>query len=260
MAGRTPEQLSPKERLFIDEYILDHNATRAYKAAGYTCKNDGVAGVQGHRLLMKPKVADMLRKIEAARSIKTGASLQKTVEELLCIAHLDPADLVDFSTTPWKPKPGTPPEHVRRAISSFEFDPVRRTTKIKFWSKTDALDKLMRHLGGYERDKDKGDSGLLEVITRLQLDLDVRKKLLDALKRECGTTAPAPEAVILATPDLNGEAQPNGTETEPDRPGPGVGQPEQGGGEPPPPGHPAPEARVQDPQPGEGPGGGVGEG
>ena len=43
--------MTDKQRKFADEYLIDCNATRAYKAAYPHVKNDQVAKVNGSRLL-----------------------------------------------------------------------------------------------------------------------------------------------------------------------------------------------------------------
>ena len=43
--------MTDKQKRFCDEYIIDLNATRAYKAAYPNIKNDNVAKSAGNRLL-----------------------------------------------------------------------------------------------------------------------------------------------------------------------------------------------------------------
>lgn len=47
-------KLTPKQKLFADEYLIDLNATRAYKAAYKSCKKDETANVNGSKLLRLP--------------------------------------------------------------------------------------------------------------------------------------------------------------------------------------------------------------
>lgn len=48
--------MTPKQRRFADEYLIDCNATRAYKAAYPSIKNDDVAKANGSRLLANANV------------------------------------------------------------------------------------------------------------------------------------------------------------------------------------------------------------
>lgn len=56
------DNLTPKQRLFVKEYIIDKNATRAYKAAYNKDLDDNVAAAAGVRLLRNVKVAEEIDK------------------------------------------------------------------------------------------------------------------------------------------------------------------------------------------------------
>ena len=52
--------LTEKQKKFADEYLIDLNATRAYKAAYPNTKKDESAAVCGSKLLRNPKVREYL--------------------------------------------------------------------------------------------------------------------------------------------------------------------------------------------------------
>ena len=60
--------LTPKQRIFCNEYLIDMNATRAYKKAYPNVKKDETAAQAGSRLLRNVKVKsyleEQLKKIE----------------------------------------------------------------------------------------------------------------------------------------------------------------------------------------------------
>ena len=49
--------MTEKQKIFADEYLIDLNATRAYKVAYPRVKNDEVAAAAAARLLRNVKVA-----------------------------------------------------------------------------------------------------------------------------------------------------------------------------------------------------------
>ena len=49
-------KLTLKQQRFVDEYIKSGNATQSYIKAGYSVKNENVAGVESKRLLRNPKI------------------------------------------------------------------------------------------------------------------------------------------------------------------------------------------------------------
>lgn len=51
------ETLTPKQRLFCYEYVLDHNGKRSYQAAYPNCKAPGSAESQTSRLLTRALLA-----------------------------------------------------------------------------------------------------------------------------------------------------------------------------------------------------------
>jgi len=56
------ENLTEKQKRFADCMIKYDNATKAYHEAGYSAKSDKVAGVEGHKLLKKPKIKEYINK------------------------------------------------------------------------------------------------------------------------------------------------------------------------------------------------------
>ncbi|MEN3129631.1 terminase small subunit [Bacillus cereus] len=78
-------KLTPKQQRFCDYYIETGNATEAYKRAGYSHKNDNVAGVEGKKLLRNPKIERYVREhMEAIRS-PVIASQEEVLERLTSV-------------------------------------------------------------------------------------------------------------------------------------------------------------------------------
>ena len=63
-----PAKLPPKQQRFVEEYLIDLNATQAAIWAGYSTKTLQVQGVE---LLKKPVVATAIVEAKAARSERT---------------------------------------------------------------------------------------------------------------------------------------------------------------------------------------------
>lgn len=60
--------MTPKQKTFVDEYLLDLNATRAAIRAGYSPRT---AEQQGYRLLRNVQVANAVKAAQAARADRT---------------------------------------------------------------------------------------------------------------------------------------------------------------------------------------------
>ncbi|KEH93234.1 terminase small subunit [Clostridium botulinum] len=73
-------KLTPKQKIFCDEYLVDLNATRAYKAAYFNIKKDSTARTNGSRLLtnanVKSYIDERLKELEDKRIAKAEEVLQ----------------------------------------------------------------------------------------------------------------------------------------------------------------------------------------
>lgn len=87
-------KLTEKQQLFVDEYLIDLNATQAAIRAGYSAKT---ADVQGSRMLGNVKVQQAVAEAMAARSKRTGVNQDRIVLELAKIAFVNMTDIVDDS-------------------------------------------------------------------------------------------------------------------------------------------------------------------
>ena len=77
--------MTEKQRLFADEYLIDLNATRAYRAVYKNIKNDGVARRNGSRLLTNADIKKYIDdRLEEIHNEKT-ANAQEVMEYLTAV-------------------------------------------------------------------------------------------------------------------------------------------------------------------------------
>jgi phage terminase small subunit len=163
--------LTPKQQRFVDEYLVDLNATAAAERAGYRKPNK-----QGPRLLVKVGIAEAIAAAREARRERVQVEADDVLRELLLIGRSDVGDLIDFTGVDPRLKPACEiPEKARRCISSFK---VKRyveghgeqareveVTEFKLWSKDAALEKLGKHLGLFvERVSHEGAVGIQTLV------------------------------------------------------------------------------------------------
>lgn len=156
MAG-PPRPLNPKQERFVAEYLKDLNATQAAIRAGYSART---ATEQASRLLTNINVAAAVAAGQDARAKKVGIEAETVLREVARLALYDPRELFkeDGSTK----LPHEIDDDTAAAISGIdtELDADGKVTKIKYRmaDKNSAADKLMKHLGLFERDnRQKGD-------------------------------------------------------------------------------------------------------
>lgn len=84
--------LTDKQQRFVEEYLLDLNATQAAIRAGYS---EDTAQQQGYQLLQKTSVHDAIAEAMAARSEHVQIIADEVLRELKDIATTDANELVE---------------------------------------------------------------------------------------------------------------------------------------------------------------------
>jgi phage terminase small subunit len=87
-------KLTPKQEMFVKEYLVDLNATQAAIRAGYS---QATAMEQGYQLLRKTSVQTALQVAMNARSQRTEITADRVLEELAKLAFSDMRDFAKWS-------------------------------------------------------------------------------------------------------------------------------------------------------------------
>ena len=86
------KKLNKKQQQFVDEYLIDLNATQAAIRAGYSVNSARDIGCEN---LTKPNIQEAIAKAMAERSKRTGISQDRIVLELAKLAFVNANDLID---------------------------------------------------------------------------------------------------------------------------------------------------------------------
>lgn len=81
--------LTPKQKRFADEYLVDLNGTRAYKAAYPSIKKEETAAACASKLLRKANIAAYIEKRQQDLQQKTEITQERVLQELAGIAFSD---------------------------------------------------------------------------------------------------------------------------------------------------------------------------
>lgn len=147
------------QKRFCDEYLIDLNATRAYKVAYPNCKKDETARANGSRLLTKANIQIYVTEKIKEREQRTEITQDMVIKELAKIAFLDIRKLY---TENGQLKNITDIDNeTAGAISSLETleeyegygddrEKIGDTQKVKLLDKTKALELLGKHLGMFK--------------------------------------------------------------------------------------------------------------
>lgn len=154
--------MTKKQKRFVEEYLIDLNATQAAIRAGYS---PDTARSIGNENLTKPDIRAHIDRAMAERSRRTGVNADRVVTELAKIAFVNAVDVIDHETA--TVKEGALPEDTAAIqsvkVKTFGEDGLER--EIKMADKLKALELLGKHLGMF---KDKVEiSGLNEEKSKL---------------------------------------------------------------------------------------------
>ena len=151
--------MTKKQKIFADEYLIDLNATRAYRVAYPSVKKDEAAAVNGSELLRNTKVQEYISERMQERQQRTEVTQDMVVKELAAIAFARATDYVEIrsngvcGTVVIKPTTDLSDQQIR-AIAGIKEG--ANGIEIKLNDKEKALELLGRHLGMWN-DKIKVD-------------------------------------------------------------------------------------------------------
>ena len=154
------KRLGPRRVNFCKEVVIDWNASRAARAAGYSPKT---AGVQGHDLLKIPNIKAYIELIKGELEELSGVTKLRNLNELAKIAYSSIADLHDTWVDRKRFEDLTPEQkaaiesietRTRKALDGIDQEPVEiEEVKIKLHPKGPALAELNKMMGYHAAEK-----------------------------------------------------------------------------------------------------------
>lgn len=154
--------MTKKQKRFVEEYLIDLNATQAAIRAGYS---PDTAGSIGGENLKKPEISSAIAKAMAERSKRTGINQDRVLQELARIGFAKITDIIDPKTAEIKADAS---EDDLACIQSVKIKPNEFGTEreVKLYDKKSALVDLGKHLGMF---KDKLDIDM-DMDLNIQID------------------------------------------------------------------------------------------
>lgn len=136
--------MTRKQQCFVDEYLIDLNATQAAIRAGYSPKS---ATEIGHENMRKPHIRMSIDRAIAERSRRTGISADRVVRELARLAFINADDLIDFDTATVRPGAAEDDTAAIAGVRVKTASSGSEEREITLFNKLKALELLGRHLG-----------------------------------------------------------------------------------------------------------------
>ena len=177
------------QKRFCDEYLIDLNATRAYKVAYSRCKKDETANVNGSKLLRNTKVQEYISQKQKEIEKRTEVTQDMVIKELAKIAFLDIRKL--YTENGQLKNVADIEDDTGGTISSLETleeyegygddrEKVGDTQKVKLLDKTKALELLGRHLGIFNdkldvnvKEKEEKKNAISDILSQMKSVDDV---------------------------------------------------------------------------------------
>lgn len=89
------KKLAAKQAMFVEEYLVDLNATAAYRRAGYRARGNS-AEASAAKLLRHPKVAAAITAAQEARSARTEITADMVLQHWWAIGTANANDLIQL--------------------------------------------------------------------------------------------------------------------------------------------------------------------
>lgn len=138
--------MTRKQKRFVEEYMIDLNATQAAIRAGYSAHS---AGDTGCELLKNPNVRACVDAEMAERARRTGVNADRVIRELARVGFFKATDAVDMSDATLKESISDDDAAVIASVKvkqTFgDYEGIER--EVKFSDKLKALELLGKHLG-----------------------------------------------------------------------------------------------------------------
>lgn len=170
-------ELTDKQESYCQNYVICMNQSTAYRLAyEAAAMNSNSVAREACLLHANPNVTQRIKELQTENYKRNKATIDELVNVLSGMVRFDIADLYDDDGNLMNIK--EMPLIARQMISELTSDEIKiggecvgQVKKVKTIAKLDAVEKLMKHLGGYEKDNNQKTSA----VTIFQLPDNDRK-------------------------------------------------------------------------------------
>ena len=155
--------MTKKQKRFVEEYLIDLNATQAAIRAGYSPDSARDIGCEN---LTKPNIKAAIDRAMAERSRRTGINQDRVIQEIAKLAFLNPVDVIDMDEATVRGEAHRDDTACIAAVKVKNIptdDGAITEREVKTYDKLKALELLGKHLGMFT-DRVKVDGGVPVVL------------------------------------------------------------------------------------------------
>ncbi len=193
--------MTEAQKRFCDEYLIDLNATRAYKVAYSRCKKDETASVNGSKLLRNTKVQEYISRKQKEIEKRTEVTQDMVIKELSAIAFSKASDYAKLKkmkrNIPIFDEEGMIVDYKEEEYTEIEFTPTDELSEeqkkalsgikqgkfgleVNSCDKVRALELLGRHLGIFNdkldlnvKEKEEKKNAISDILSQMKSVDDV---------------------------------------------------------------------------------------
>lgn len=167
--------LTDKQQRFVEEYMVDLNATQAAIRAGYS---QDTAQQIGSENLSKLVIQEAIQLKQKELSEQTNISAQRILEEYAKIAFSDVRELFTpdndlYDIRQLDDNTAAAVAFVQTDVISMQGMPIGHSKKVKMYDKLRALEALGKHIGLFEKDNKQKQT---EVVNHINLGTGIKPK------------------------------------------------------------------------------------
>lgn len=160
-AAAAPRPMTAKQQRFVEEYLVDLDATKAAIRAGYAPK---AAGQQGYQLLQIPSIAAAIRAKRDQVTAKLDISIERVLLEAARLAFFDARKLFNADGSPKKlteldDDTAAAIQGVDVATIGNQEIGIGQVLKYKAADKNSAVDRFFKYHGLFKRDNEQSNPG-----------------------------------------------------------------------------------------------------
>lgn len=192
MSKRSPPRLTPRQERFVDEYLIDLNATQAAIRAGYSRKT---ADRIGPELLGKTCVSDAIQRRRRDRERRTEITQDRVLQELAAIAFARGTDYASVSPGGVVHIKPTDELNDTQKAAVLSIKETQNGVEIKLADKVRALELLGKHQGLFDGSGREDKAPLNNLLEQIQRSARALEEDGDAIREIQPETADQHELV-----------------------------------------------------------------
>jgi phage terminase small subunit len=135
-----------KVRMFVDQYLVDLNAVKAYQRCGLGSKSYDADRVEAHKKLNDPEVQQAIWEEIERRRANIKVTQERVLQELASLAFSNIKDISEWKDNVIETKDSGELDNFQSAAIQ-EISETKQGLKIKMHDKKGALVDLGKHLG-----------------------------------------------------------------------------------------------------------------